>query len=482
MTTRRDDMGLSRRAWLGRVRRAAGLAALSGLLPAEAAARSVGASPLPRLDSLHHAPRARRAIYLFQSGGPSHVDLFDHKPGLRSLHGTDLPPSVKGDQRVTGMTSGQASFRVNAPIRPFRRHGACGRWISDLLPHTAGVVDDLCILKAVHTEAINHDPGITFINTGSQQLGHPSLGAWLSHGLGTENRDLPAYVVLLSQGNGKKPGQPIFERLWGSGFLPSQHQGVRLRPGRDPVLHLSNPDGIDRAMRRGMLDDLAALNGRHLDLTGDPETAARVYQYELAYRMQRSVPALTDLSDEPDSTFELYGEDARVPGTYAANCLLSRRMMERGVRFVQLFHRGWDQHRALRRNLTAQCKDTDRASAALVIDLKRRGLLDDTLVVWGGEFGRTVYSQGALDAGRDHHGRCFSMWAAGGGVRPGIEYGRTDDFAYNVVSEGVHIQDLNATILHCLGIDHERLTHRHQGLDQRLTGVEPRRVVREILQ
>lgn len=472
-----DHEPLDRRAWLGRVQGALGVAAFAHL--SRAASPSGAAAPVVGLP--HHAPRAKRAIYLFQSGGPSHVDLFDYKPGLRKLHGTELPASVKGTQRVTGMTSGQAHFRVNAPIKPFRQHGECGRWISDLLPHTAGVVDDLCILKAVNTEAINHDPGITFINTGSQQLGKASLGSWLSYGLGSDNHDLPAYVVLLSQGNGKDPGQPIFERLWGSGFLPSEHQGVRLRPGRNPVLYLSNPAGIDRPTRRGMLDDLAALNGHRAKRTNDAETRARIAQYELAYRMQVSVPDLTDLRDEPDETFELYGEDARIPGTYAANCLLARRMMERGVRFVQLFHRGWDQHNTLKRHLAAQCKDTDQASAALVTDLKRRGLLDDTLVVWGGEFGRTVYSQGALDAGRDHHGRCFSMWMAGGGVKPGIEFGRTDDFSYNVVTDGVHIQDLNATILHCLGVDHERLTFRHQGLDQTLTGVEPRRVVREIL-
>ncbi|NRA95438.1 MAG: DUF1501 domain-containing protein [Planctomycetes bacterium] len=429
----------------------------------------------------HFAPRARRVVYLFQSGGPSQVDLFDYKPGLARLHGKDLPPSVKGTQRVTGMTAGQSRFLVNAPIRPFRRHGESGRWVSDLLPHTAGIVDELCVLKAVHTEAINHDPGITLINTGTQQVGKPSLGAWLSYGLGTANRDLPAYVVLISQGTGKKPGQPIFARLWGSGFLPSEHQGVRLRPGRNPVAYLSDPPGIDRATRRDMLDDLAELNARRATVTGDAETRARIAQYELAYRMQRSIPDLTDLSNEPDHVFDLYGPDARKPGTYAANCLLARRMLERDVRCVQLFHRGWDQHKLLRRNLTNQCRDTDQASAALVIDLKRRGLLDDTLVVWGGEFGRTVYSQGGLDAGRDHHGRCFSMWLCGGGIKPGIDHGETDDFSYNVVSGGMHVNDLNATILHCLGIDHDRLTFAFQGLDQRLTSVEPRAPVHSLL-
>ena len=396
------------------------------------------------------------------------------------MHGKPLPPSVKGTQRVTGMTSGQKQFLTNAPIKPFHQHGECGRWISELLPHTAKIVDDIAVLKAVHTEAINHDPGITFINTGNQQIGHPSLGAWLSYGLGSANDNLPGYMVLISQGTGKNPGQPIFSRLWGSGYLPSEHQGVRLRPGANPVLHLSNPAGIDRAMRRGQLDDLAALNAKHADVTGDPETEARIAQYEMAYRMQTSVPGLTDLSDEPEAVFEMYGPDARKPGSYAANCLLARRMIERGVRCIQLFHRGWDQHGSLVSELGNQCRDTDQASAALVTDLKRRGLLDETLVVWGGEFGRTAYSQGGLNNGRDHHGRCFSMWLAGGGIQGGIEYGETDDFCYNVAGHGVHIRDLNATILHSLGIDHQRLTFKFQGLEQRLTGVEPARVVGEL--
>ena len=461
-----DD--LTRRDWLLHT---SALGALAGLRP-----WTDDIPPRP-----HFTPRARRVVYLFQSGGPSQVDLLDYKPGLRKHHGSDLPASVKGSQRVTGMTAGQSRFLVNAPIRPFRQHGQCGRWVSDLLPSTAGIVDQICVLKSVHTEAINHDPGITLINTGTQQVGKPSLGAWLRYGLGTANPDLPGYVVLISQGTGKKPGQPIFARLWGSGFLPSEYQGVRLRPGKNPVAYLANPPGIDRTTRRQMLDDLATLNRRHARVTGDTETLARVAQYELGYRMQRSIPELGDLSDEPDHVFELYGEDARTPGTYAAHCLLARRMLERDVRCVQLFHRGWDQHKLLRRNLTNQCRDTDRASAALVIDLQRRGLLDDTLVVWGGEFGRTVYSQGRLDAGRDHHGRCFSMWLCGGGIKPGIEYGETDPFSYNIVADGVHVNDLNATILHCLGIDHERLTFPFQGLDQRLTGVEPHGPVHDIL-
>ena len=438
--------------------------------------RSVGLQGLP-----HHTPKAKRVIYLFQSGGPSHIDLWDYKPHLTTMHGKPLPDSVKGTQRVTGMTAGQKQFLVNAPIKPFQKRGDCGRWISDLLPYTAKVVDDLAVLKAVHTEAINHDPGITFINTGNQQIGHPSLGAWLSYGLGSENQDLPGYMVLISQGTGKNPGQPIFSRLWGSGYLPSKHQGVRLRQGSNPVLHLSNPKGIDEEMRRGQLNDLAVLNERHAQLTGDPEIEARIAQYEMAYRMQTSVPDLTDMSDETDEVFELYGPDSRNPGTYAANCLLARRMIERDVRCIQLFHRGWDQHNSLVKHLGNQCRDTDQASAALVADLKRRGLLDDTLVIWGGEFGRTAYSQGGLNSGRDHHGRCFSIWMAGGGVKSGIEYGKTDDYCYNIAGGGVHVRDLNATILDLLGIDHQRLRFKFQGLEQRLTGVEPARVVNEII-
>ena len=471
----------TRRALLGQAAGGIGAAALASLgLGGNATARPREEGPT----ASSHPPRAKRVIYLFQSGGPSHVDLFDFKPVLRDLHATELPDSVRQGQRVTGMTSGQMSFPVVAPPYDFQRHGESGAWVSELLPHTAGVVDELCFLKAVHTEAINHDPGITLINTGDQQPGKASLGSWLSYGLGSENSDLPAYLVMLSQGTGKNPGQPLFSRLWGSGYLPSDHQGVQLRPGANPVLYLSNPPGIDASDRRRMLDDLARLNELRHDATGDPEIATRIAQYEMAFRMQTSVPELTDLSDEPESTFELYGPESRIPGTYAANCLLARRMAERGVRFVQLFHRGWDQHLNLDRELRAQCSDTDQASAALVTDLARLGLLDDTLVVWGGEFGRTIYSQGELGnpaSGRDHHGRCFTMWMAGGGVKRGFEHGRTDDHCWNVVEGGVHVRDLNATILHLLGIDHESFTYPFQGLDQRLTGVVPARVVREVL-
>lgn len=429
----------------------------------------------------HHVPTAKRVIYLFQSGGPSHVDLFDYKPGIQQLHGKELPDSVRGGQRVTGMTAGQESFPVNAPIAPIAPRGQSGVTISDLLPHTCEIADEMALIKSVHTEAINHDPGITFINTGSQVPGLPSLGAWCDYGLGSMNNNMPGYVVMLSQGSGKNPGQPIFSRLWGSGFIPSNHQGVQLRGGGTPILYLNDPVGIDRKSRRKMLDDIAALNRMRLDATGDPEIATRNFQYDMAYRMQASAPEITDLRDEPESTFTLYGEDARTPGTYAYNCLLARRMAERDVRFIQLFHRGWDQHVSLVPHLTAQCRDTDQASAALVIDLKNRGLLEDTLVIWGGEFGRSVYSQGKLNNGRDHHGRCFSMWLAGGGVKPGVMHGETDEFCYNIVKDPVHIRDLNATILHCLGIDDKRFTYKFQGLNHSPTGVEETHVVRGIL-
>ena len=465
-------MELTRRAFLGRSAGGLGALALSRLIEGDS-------SVVP-----HFAPKAKRVIYMFQSGGPSHIDLFDYKPIMRQLHGTELPDSIRGDQRVTGMTAGQGTFPVLAPPYEFRQHGQSGAWVSELMPYTAQVVDKLCFVKAVHTEAINHDPAITTNNTGAMQPGKASLGSWLSWGLGSENRDLPAYMVLLSQGTGKDPGQPLFSRLWGSGFLPPDHQGVQLRPGANPVLYLQNPPGVEPDARRAMLDDLARLNSAYAGATGDPEASTRIAQYEMAYRMQTSVPELTDLSSEPESTFELYGPDSRKPGTYAANCLLARRMLERGVRMVQLFHRGWDQHLNLDRELRAQSKDTDQPSAALVTDLARRGLLEDTLVVWGGEFGRTIYSQGKLGApgsGRDHHGRCFTVWLAGGGVAAGTSYGVTDDWSYNVVKEGVHVNDLNATILHLLGIDHERFTYPYLGLDQRLTGVEEARVVKALV-
>ncbi len=464
---------LSRRSFLGRSGGGLGALALGSLLGDTARAA--------RPELPHFKPTAKRVIYLFMSGGPSHIDLFDYKPTMEQRHGEELPSSVRGSQRVTGMTSGQEAFPVCGPIGKFAQHGKSGTWVSDFLPYTAGIADDMAVVRSMHTEAINHDPGITYINTGSQIPGKPSAGAWASYGLGSANRNMPSYIVLISQGNGKNPGQPIFSRLWGSGFLPSNHQGVLLRSSGDPVLFLKDPPGITRENRRAQLDDLAALNRLKLQQSGDPEIETRISQYEMAFRMQAAAPEIADLSNEPESTFKLYGEEARQPGTYAYNCLMARRMAERDVRFIQLFHRGWDQHGGLKPGLTAQCKDTDQASAALVTDLKNRGLLEDTLVIWGGEFGRTAYSQGALGNGRDHHGRCFSMWLAGGGIQGGVTYGETDDFAYNIARDPVHIRDLNATMLHCLGIDHERFSYRFQGLDQRLTGVEHAHVVKGVL-
>ena len=468
---------LSRRSFLGLTGLGIGAMAARSLLAADLkipAAAMSGGNP-------HFAPTAKRVIYLFQSGGPSHIDLFDYKPHLEKVHGQDLPDSVRQGQRLTGMTSGQKSFPLCKALKPFAQHGESGQWISEYLPYLSKVADKIAVIRSMHTEAINHDPGITFINTGSQFPGMPSMGSWVSYGLGSMNENLPSYVVLVSQGTGKDPGQPIFSRLWGSGFLPSSHQGVQFRSGKDPVLFLNDPAGIARSDRRAMLDDLAAFNQIRHDELGDPEIQTRISQYEMAFRMQASAPELADLSDEPDSVFELYGEDARVPGTYAYNCLLARRMAERGVRFTQLFHRGWDQHNSLPTHLANQCKDTDQASAALITDLERRGLLEDTLVIWGGEFGRTVYSQGKLGTGRDHHGRCFSTWVAGGGTKAGTSYGATDDHSYNIVENPVHIRDLNATILRCLGMDHDRFTFSFQGLNQKPTGVIPAKVVEGIL-
>ncbi len=468
---------LSRRSFLGMTGLGIGAMAARSLLAADAKSvmGSGGAAPS------HFAPKAKRVIYLFQSGGPSHIDLFDYKPQLEKVHGQDLPDSVRQGQRLTGMTSGQKNFPVCKSLAEFKQRGSSGQWISEFLPYTAKVADEIAVIRSMHTEAINHDPGITFINTGSQFPGSASMGSWVSYGLGSTNENLPAYVVLVSQGTGKNPGQPIFSRLWGSGFLPSNHQGVQFRSGADPVLYLNDPAGMNRGDRRAMLDDLASLNHIGHDHMADPEILTRISQYEMAFRMQTSAPELADLSDEPDWVFELYGPDSRKPGTYAYNCLLARRMAERGVRFTQLFHRGWDQHNNLDTHLPNQCRDTDQPTAALITDLKQRGLLEDTLVIWGGEFGRTVYSQGKIGTGRDHHGRCFSSWVAGGGIKPGISYGVTDDYSYNIVENPVHIRDLNATILHCLGMDHNRFTFRFQGLNHKPTGVEPAKVVKGIL-
>lgn len=469
---------LTRRQLLQNANRSIGAAALAQLTLGGAKVVSATDSAL----NTHHRPRAKRVIYLFFSGGPSHIDMFDYKPKMHEFHGQELPDSIRNGQRLTGMTSGQKSFPCVAPMFNFKRCGDHGTYVNEILPHIGSIANEITIVKSIHTEAINHDPAITYINTGVQQPGKPSLGAWLSYGLGNPNQNLPAYVVMISKGRGQS--QALYSRLWGAGFLPSRHQGVNFRSGKDPVLFLSNPEGVTSTSRRNMLDVLNKLNSQEYNEFGDPETEARIAQYEMAFRMQSSVPDLMDVADETDDTFELYGPNSRKPGTFAANCLLARRMVERGVRTIQLFHRGWDQHGNLPRLFKFQCEDIDQPAAALVKDLKQRGLLDDTLVVCGGEFGRTIYSQGNLtkdNHGRDHHGRCFSTWLAGGGIRKGFEYGKTDDYSYNILENPVHIRDLNATILHQLGVDHNRLTFRHQGLDQRLTGVEPARVVTEIL-
>jgi hypothetical protein len=420
------------------------------------------------------APKAKRVIYLFQSGGPSQVDLFDPKPQMTDWYDRDLPDSVRRGQRITTMTSGQTRFPIAPSIFQFQPHGQSGIWLSELMPHTAKVVDDLCIIRSMHTEAINHDPAVTFCQTGSQQPGRPSLGAWLSYGLGSANENLPTFVVMLSRGSGRPNCQPLYDRLWGAGFLPSRHQGVKFLSNQEPVAYLSDPPGVDRGLRRLMLDDLRFLNQKKLAESHDRELATRIEQYELAFRMQSSVPELVDLSDETQAVFDAYGPQSRIRGSFASNCLLARRLIEQGVRFVQLYHMGWDQHGYLPKQLRGQCLDTDQPSAALLQDLKQRGLLEDTLVIWGGEFGRTIYSQGQLTAdnyGRDHHPRCFSLWLAGGGTKPGFVYGATDDHSYNIVEDPVHVHDLQATILHLLGIDHEKLTYRHQGRDFRLTDV-----------
>jgi Protein of unknown function (DUF1501) len=476
---------LTRRHFFGRSAVGIGTAALASLLGQDTFASTEetrnavgGLSVLP-----HFPPKAKRVIYLFQAGAPSQADLFDHKPQLEKERGKDLPDSVRQGQRLTGMTSGQKKLPVAPTIFKFAPRGECGTWLSELLPHTANVIDELCLIRSVHTEAINHDPATTFIQTGSQIAGRPSMGAWVSYGLGSDSQNLPSFVVMVSRPSGPTNAQPLHERMWGAGFLPSRYQGVRFADGRDPVLFLTNPGGVSGARRRRMLDDLAQLNEFRHGEVQDPEITNRIAQYEMAYRMQSAVPELTDLSTEPESTFQFYGPESRKPGTFASNCILARRLAERGVRFIQLYHRGWDQHNDLPAGIRTQCFDTDVPSAALVRDLARRGLLDDTLVIWGGEFGRTIYSQGALTAknyGRDHHPRCFSMWMAGGGIKKGLALGRTDDFSYNIVDDPVHVHDLNATILNRLGIDHTRLIFKHQGRLYRLTDVQGQ-VVEKIL-
>ena len=473
---------LSRREALSRFGLGLGGLALANLVtpPPAAASPQGGAAAPPPADrgllggQLHVPPTAKRVIYLFMAGGPSQIETFDHKPLLQARNGEQLPESVRRGQRLTGMSGNQSSLPLAGAQFGFARHGRNGTWVSDLLPHTAGIVDDLCVVRSMFTEAINHDPAITFFQSGSQIAGRPSLGAWVHYGLGSDNADLPAFVVLITPG---KVDQPLYARLWGSGFLPSRHQGVQFRSGPEPVLYLANPAGGTGESRRALLDRWRELQQHAAERHGDADVDGRIAQYEMAYRMQTSVPGVMDVSSEPESTFALYGDDARTPGTFAANCLLARRLAERGVKFVQLYHQGWDQHDNLPRGIRRQCQETDRASAALVTDLKQRGLLDDTLVVWGGEFGRTSYSQGRLTAdnyGRDHHPRCFSVWMAGGGVKAGLVHGTTDDFSYNVVADGVHVHDFHATILHLLGVDHERLTYFHQGRRFRLTDVHGR--------
>ena len=456
------------------------LASLMGQDAARAASSSGAVHPaLPMLP--HYAPKAKRIIYLHMNGAPSQLDMWDYKPQLQQHYDKDLPDSIRNGQRITTMTSGQARFPVAPSLFKFAQHGRCGRWVSELLPHTAKVVDELAVIKSVSTSAINHDPACTFVMTGSEIPGKPSIGSWLSYGLGSLSNDLPSFVVLTPRSVG---GQALFTRMWSSGFLPTKHTGVALRSSGDPVLFIQNPPGVERSDRRVMLDALGKLNALNHQRFGDPETLTRVAQYEMAFRMQSSVPDLVDLSKESKATLDLYGPEVTDPGTFAHSALLARRMIERGVRVVQLLHRGWDQHNNLPNDIRRQCQQTDQPCAGLLKDLKARGLLDDTLVIWGGEFGRTVYSQGTLtktNYGRDHHPRCFTMWMAGAGVKGGFTMGETDDFSYNVIKDPVHLNEINATILHLMGIDHKRFTFKFQGLDQRLTGVEEKRVIKELL-
>lgn len=476
---------INRRYFLERSSLGLGTAALASLMSpaAKAGTPSVELASTGALPALHHAPRAKRVIWLLMADAPSQLDLFDHKPKLADYFDKDLPDSIRLNQRITTMTSGQGRLPVAPSIFKFAQYGQSGGWFSELVPNLGALADDLAVIRSVHTDAINHDPALTFLQTGGEIPGRPSLGAWLSYGIGSPNANLPAFVVLHSRVPDGPAGQPLFSRLWGSGFLPTTHQGVLLRSVGDPVLYLSNPAGIDQGTRRVMLDGLAELNQRRLAVKGDPEIASRIEQYEMAFRMQTSVPELLDISQEPRHVLDMYGPDVTQPGTYAANCLFARRLAERDVRFIQVVLGGWDQHSKLPEDLRKLAPAADRASAALIKDLKQHGLLEDTLVVWGGEFGRTVYCQGTLTRetyGRDHHPRCFTMWMAGGGVKPGVVHGVTDDFSYNIASHPVHIHDINATILHLMGIDHERLTYRSQGRDFRLTDVHGK-VVREIV-
>jgi len=479
---------LSRRHFFKSTGLAVGRIALAGLMLPEvvrASSSKIAAQAHPSLPGLpHFAPKAKRLIYLFMNGGPSQMDLLDYKPGMRKSFDADLPESIRMGQRLTTMTSGQSRFPIAPSKYEFKQYGKSGTWFSELLKNTAQVADEMAVIKSVHTEAINHDPAVTYIQTGRQIPGNASLGSWLSYGLGSECDNLPAFVVMTPSWSAKRDAQALYQRLWGSGFLPTKHAGVSLRAKGDPVLFIKDPPGVDSRTRRDMLDALAQLNLLEHKKIGDPEINTRISQYEMAFRMQSSVPDLTDISKESKATLELYGPEATTPGTFSHSALMARRLAERGVRCIEIFHREWDHHTDLPRDLPLQCRDVDRASYGLITDLKNRGMLDETLVVWGGEFGRTVYCQGKLtkeDYGRDHHPRCFSMWMAGGGIKGGMTYGETDDFSYNVVKDPVHISEINATILHCLGIDHRKLTFKFQGLDQRLTGVEERDVVKGIL-
>ncbi len=467
-----SPFGITRRHFFSRSAQGLGAAALASLLTRPTSGLGIANQPAGGLPSLpHFAPKAKRVIYLFQSGGPSHLDLYDYKPLLQKHHGEQLPDSVRGQQRLTGMTAQQSSIPLAGSAFKFSQHGSGGAWFSEILPHTAKIADQLCIVRSMFTEAINHDPAITFFQTGSQIAGRPSMGSWVHYGLGSVNQNLPGFVVLVTPNKGD---QPLYSRLWGSGYLDSRYQGIQLRAGKEPILYMANPDGPCGTGRRALLDKLNELNREQFSKELDPEIESRISQYEMAYRMQTSVPEVTDLSQETEATFDLYGSDSRKPGTFAANCLLARRLAEQGVRFIQLYHQGWDQHGDLPKAIRNQAKETDQASAALITDLKQRGMLDDTLVIWGGEFGRTCYSQGGLtkeNYGRDHHPRCFSLWMAGGGVKGGTVIGETDDYGYNITADAVHVHDLQATVLHLLGIDHERLTLTYQGRRFRLTDV-----------
>src|SRR5438128_637969 len=481
-----DESGLrlTRRHFFGRSASGIGMAALAGLLRQDLRAENLPGKKahggLPGLP--HFAPKAKCVVYLFQSGGPSQMELFDYKPRLTEFQGQDLPDSVRKGQRLTGMSATQSSFPVVPSKFQFAQHGKSGAWVSELMPYTAKAADQLTFIKSLHTEAINHDPAVTFIQTGAQIAGRPSIGSWPAYGIGCDTEDLPPFVVMISPGKGTG-GQPLYDRLWGSGFLPSRYQGVKFRSVGDPVLYLSNPSGFNSSDRRRFLDALDKLNQMNADSFGDPEIATRISQYEMAFRMQTSVPELTDLSEEPEHTFELYGPDSKKPGTYAANCLMARRLAERGVRFIQLYHRAWDHHAGLPKEIRKACLQADQPSAGLIQDLKERGLLDETLVIWAGEFGRTVYSQGKLtadDYGRDHHPRAWTIWMAGGGIKPGITIGETDDYGYNITEDPVHVHDLNARILRCLGIDHKRLTDKYQGRNVRLTDTAGRVVQKAV--